>query len=65
MEQNGAVTLAPVLSEPFTIDDLCAESASDDESDDAHDRLAHDDPRTTQAIYRRKPRRVRAERKVR
>lgn len=27
-------------------------------------RLAHDDPRTTQAIYRRKPRRARAGRKV-
>jgi integrase len=62
--KNGVVTLAPVLYEPFTIHDLRAKSASDDEFDDAHDRLAHDDPRTTQAIYRRKPRRARAGRKV-
>jgi len=62
--RNGVAALAPVLTEPFTIHDLRAKSASDDAFEDAHERLAHDDPRTTQAIYRRKPRRARAGRKV-
>lgn len=53
------------LAEPFTFHDLRAKSASDeDEIGDAHERLAHDDMRTTQTIYRRKPRRARAGRKV-
>jgi len=61
--RNGVAALDPVLAEPFTIHDLRAKSASDDDFKDAHERLAHDDPRTTQAIYRRKPRRARAGRK--
>jgi hypothetical protein len=56
--RNSVAALAPVLFEPFTIHDLRAKSASDDAFEDAHGRLAHDDPRTTQAIYRRKPRRA-------
>jgi integrase len=64
MARKGVAALAPVLTEAFTIHDLRARSASDDELEDAHERLAHDDPRTTQAIYRRKPRRARAGRKV-
>ena len=62
--RNGVAALAPVLTEAFTIHDLRAKSPSDDEFDHAHERLAHDDPRTTQAIYRRKPRRARPGRKV-
>lgn len=62
--RNGVAAMEPVLEEPFTIHDLRAKSATDDTFDEAHERLAHDDPRTTQAIYRRKPRRARAGRKV-
>jgi hypothetical protein len=63
--KNGVVTLAPVIKESFTFHDLRGKSASD-ESDfaTAFERLAHDDPRTTQLIYRLKPRRARAGRKV-
>jgi integrase len=50
----------PVLREPFTFHDLRAKSGSDAEDvREAHDRLAHDDLRTTQVVYRRKPRRAR------
>lgn len=62
--KNGVVTLAPVLTESFTFHDLRAKSASDEDFDEAHERLAHSDPRTTQSIYRRKPRRARAGKKV-
>lgn len=56
---------SPVLNEPFTFHDLRAKSGSDaDDVREANDRLAHDDLRTTQVIYRRKPRRVRLGRKV-
>jgi integrase len=49
----------PALAERFTLHDLRAKSASDDELGIATERLAHDDPRTTQKVYRRKPRRAR------
>jgi integrase len=55
----------PILREPFTFHDLRAKSGSDAEDvREAHDRLAHDDLRTTQVVYRRKPRRARPGRKV-
>jgi hypothetical protein len=45
--------------------DLRAKSGSDAEDvQEANDRLAHDDLRTTQVVYRRKPRRARPGRKV-
>lgn len=63
--KNGRVTLEPVLKEPFTFHDLRAKSGSDaGDVQEANDRLAHDDVRTTQVIYRRKPRRARPGRKV-
>lgn len=63
--KSGLVTLAPVLKEPFTFHDLRAKSASDEEDfAEAHERMMHSDPKTTQVIYRRKPRRARAGRKV-
>ena len=49
----------PALAERFTLHDLRAKSASDDELEVATERLAHDDPRTSQKLYRRKPRRAR------
>jgi len=49
----------PALAERFTFHDLRAKSASDDELEVATERLAHDDPRTTQKVYRRKPWRAR------
>ena len=49
----------PALAERFTFHDLRAKSASDDELEVAMECLAHDDPRTTQKVYRRKPRRAR------
>lgn len=52
------------LTERFTFHDLRAKSASDDELDAATERLAHDDPRTTQKVYRRKPRRARPGAKI-
>jgi integrase len=55
----------PLLNEPFTFHDLRAKSGSDAEDvQEANDRLAHDDMRTTQVVYRRKPRRARPGRKV-
>jgi integrase len=55
----------PILREPFTFHDLRAKSGSDAEDvREANDRLAHDDLRTTQVVYRRKPRRARPGRKV-
>jgi hypothetical protein len=50
------------LAERFT--DLRAKSASDDELEVATERLAHDDPRTSQKLYRRKPRRARPGAKI-
>jgi hypothetical protein len=53
------------LNEAFTFHDLRAKSGSDAEDvQEANDRLAHDDMRTTQVVYRRKPRRARPGRKV-
>ena len=43
--------------ERFTFHDLRAKAGS--ESDNPTELLAHDDPRTTNRVYRRKPRRVR------
>jgi len=48
----------PVLAERFTFHDLRTKSASDDELEAATEPLTHDDPRTTQRVYRRKPRRA-------
>jgi hypothetical protein len=63
--KDGSWITEPVITESFTFHDQRAKSASDEEEfEEAHDRLAHDDPRTTQKIYRRKPRRARAARKV-
>lgn len=63
--KNGVVTLAPVLKEPFTFNDLRAKNATDEENfEEAHNRLAHSDRKTTQQVYVRKPRRARAGRKV-
>jgi integrase len=64
-KRNGMVDLEAVLKESFTFHDLRAKSGSDAEDvQEANDRLAHDDLRTTQVVYRRKPRRARAGRKV-
>lgn len=62
--KNGRVILEPVLKEPFTFNDLRAKSATDDDFEEAHNRLAHSDRKTTQRVYVRKPRRARAGRKV-
>ncbi len=63
--KNGRVTLAPVLKESFTFNDLRAKSATDEEDfEEAYNRMAHSDRKTTQQIYIRKPRRSRAGRKV-
>ena len=60
--KNGETS---ILREPFTFHDLRAKSGSDAEDvREANDRLAHDDLRTTQVVYRRKPRRARPGRKV-
>jgi hypothetical protein len=53
-----------VLAERFTFHDLRAKSASDDELEVATERLAHDDPPTSQKLYRRKPRRARPAAKI-
>jgi len=52
------------LTERFTFHDLPAKSASDDDLAVATERLAHDDPRTTQRVCRRKPRRARPGAKI-
>jgi integrase len=63
--KNGVVTLAPVLKESFTFNDLRAKNATDEEDfEQAHNRLAHSDRKTTQMVYIRRPRRARAGRKV-
>jgi hypothetical protein len=63
--KNGVVTLAPVLKESFTFNDLRAKNATDEEDfEEAYNRLAHSDRKTTQQVYVRKPRRARAGRKV-
>jgi integrase len=63
--KNGVVTLAPVLTESFTFNDLRAKNATDEEDfEEAHNRLAHSDRKTTQQVYVRKPRKARAGRKV-
>jgi len=64
-KSNGAVDFEPVIKEAFTFHDLRAKSGSDAaDVQEANDRLAHDDLRTTQVVYRRKPRRARPGRKV-
>ena len=63
--KDGRWIAESVITEPLTFHDQRAKSASDEEEfEEAHDRLAHDNPRTTQKIYRRKPLRARAGRKV-
>lgn len=63
--KNGTVLTEPVLTEGFTFHDQRAKNASDAEDlEEANERMAHDDLKTTQKIYRRKPRRARAGRKV-
>jgi integrase len=58
-KSNGEMALEPVIRESFTFHDLRAKSGSDAEDvQEANDRLAHDDLRTTQVVYRRKPRRA-------
>src|SRR5262249_47944586 len=53
-----AVALGAIV-EPFTFHDLRAKSASDAlDPQEATERLGHDDPRTTRAVYMRKPRRA-------
>jgi len=62
--QPGKHGETAILREPFTFHDLRAKSGSDAEDvQEANDRLAHDDLRTRQAVYRRKPRRARPGRK--
>jgi hypothetical protein len=56
---------AKAISNPFTFHDLRAKSASDAEDpQEATERLAHDDPRTTRKVYLRKPRRARPGAKI-
>lgn len=56
---------APVLAERYTFHDLRAKRASDAEDImEANDVMAHDDLKTTQKVYRRKPRRARAGAKI-
>jgi hypothetical protein len=63
--KNGTVTLEPALKEAFTFNDLRAKNATDEaDFEEAHNRLAHSDRKTTQMVYVRKPRRARAGRKV-
>lgn len=47
-----------VIKDRFSFNDLRAKAASDAEPANAPDLLGHDDPRTTNRIYRRAPRRV-------
>ena len=54
----------PALAKRFTFHDVRANSASDDELEVATERLAHDDPRTTQKVYRRKLPRARPGAKI-
>lgn len=64
-KSNGAVAFEPVIGGSYTFHDLRAKSASDDEDvNNATERLAHDDPRTTRKVYLRKPRRARPGAKV-
>ncbi len=46
----------PILTERFTFHDLRGKAAS--ESENASELLGHDDPKTTNRVYRRAPRRV-------
>lgn len=63
--KDGTWVSEPVLSEPFTFHDLRAKRGSDAEDVmEANEALAHDDIKTTQKIYRRKPRRARAGAKI-
>jgi integrase len=56
---------ASAIAEPYTFHDLRAKSASDAVTpEDATERLAHDDPRTTRKVYLRKPRRARPGAKI-
>ena len=63
--RSGENGQAPALREAFTFHDLRAKSGSDaGDVQEANDRLAHDDLRTTQVVYRRKPRRALPGKKV-
>src|SRR5690606_24794815 len=63
--KDGALIHEPVIAESFTFHDLRAKRASDAEDVmEANEALAHDDVKTTQKIYRRKPRRARAGDKI-
>lgn len=63
--KDGSWITEPVITEPFTFHDLRAKRASDAEDViEANEALAHDDLKTTQKIYRRKPRRARAGAKI-
>lgn len=63
--KDGSWITEPVLTESFTFHDLRAKRASDAEDlQEANDALAHDDMKTTQKVYRRKPRRARAGAKI-
>lgn len=55
----------PALAEWYTFHDIRAKRASDAEDiQEANEVMAHDDVKTTQKIYRRKPRRARAGAKI-
>jgi len=63
--KDGTWITEPALAQPFTFHDLRAKRASDAEDVlEANNALAHDDVKTTQKIYRRKPRRARAGAKI-
>jgi integrase len=49
---------ASSLQEPFQFRDLRAKSASDDTVEAASQRLGHADPRITERVYRRRPKRA-------
>jgi len=63
--KDGSWIQEPVTPEWFTFHDLRAKRGSDsDDIVEAFEVLGHDDMKTTQKIYRRKPRRARAGRKI-
>lgn len=63
--KDGSIINSPVITEAFTFHDLRAKRASDAEDvEEANEALAHDDIKTTQKVYRRKPRRARAGAKI-
>ncbi len=63
--KDGTWISEPVITEAFTFHDLRAKRASDAEDvAKANEALGHDDLKTTQKVYRRKPRRARAGAKI-